>query len=364
MTKKITKHILLIVLFCIISFFLYIKFKTYSYTVNYVVDKYKIEESYNKETKKYTFLINDNSIVYPYNFENKYIRNKELINNIKIYKNEEEICILPISSDLDFYPLCNKDNIIKTCNLSNIEINDYKYKKYNKDNIKHNKLNINYLNDAKFLLYNYKGFYYINENNIEEIKIFNNDLYKIDLIYELNEFLIIPNYNEEYYFTKIFIINMDNGKVKEIKLDNEISFNSVFLGDYKNNIYLLDKKEEKEYKINIKKLKVEEIDFKILKDNKLVSIKYKDIVNNNLVFDNKKELSYKIIDNKLYQIINNYKVLISNKEVNKIIKESNNTIYYLSNDNLYMYNNIYGEVLLINNFEWNFNNTNMIYLYK
>ena len=57
-------------------------------------------------------------------------------------------------------------------------------------------------------------------------------------------------------------------------------------------------------------------------------------------------------------------ILVTNKDVDKIINENNNTIYYLVDEKLYMYNNIYGEILLISNFEWNFNNTNMIYLYK
>ena len=88
--------------------------------------------------------------------------------------------------------------------------------------------------------------------------------------------------------------------------------------------------------------------------------------NNNLLFDNKPKENYEIIDNKLYQKINEHKILVTDKLVDKIVKEDieNNTIYYLSKEKLYMFNNIYGEILLMSNFEWNFNNTNVIYLYK
>jgi len=112
------------------------------------------------------------------------------------------------------------------------------------------------------------------------------------------------------------------------------------------------------------KLEVEEIEYTILKNNKLERVSFKEIANNNLLFDNKDEINYEIIDNKLYYIIDNYNILVTDKIVNKIIKQEGNTIYYLSQENLYMYNNTYGEVLLISNFEWNFNNTNMIYFYK
>ena len=84
----------------------------------------------------------------------------------------------------------------------------------------------------------------------------------------LNNYVIIPDYNEQYYFSKLYIININTSRVEEILLDNKISFNSVFLGDYKNIVYLLDKKEEKEYKINIKKKEVLETDFWILENNK------------------------------------------------------------------------------------------------
>lgn len=362
--RKIKKILFFIILFLIISLFLYLKLKSYTYEVNYTLNSFKIREIYNKETSNYTFFIQHDNIIYPYNFENKYIRNKELIKDIKIYNNKTEICLLPISDTLIFYPICNINNELKVSQLSKLEISDFKYQKINSNKIKHNKLNINYLNGNNYLLYNYKGFYFIKENEINNIELFNKDIYTMNLVYELKEYVIIPDYNEDHYFNKMYILNKENGKVKELEFKYDISFDSIFLGDYKNNIYLLDKKEKKEYRINIKKLNIKESDFLILKNGKLEHSTYKNIVNNNLLFDNKKEYSYKIIDNKLYQVINDYKILITDKEINKIIKEVDNTVYYLVDENLYMYNNIYGEVLLINNFEWNFNNTNMIYLYK
>lgn len=362
--KQFKKYTFLILLFFIISLFFYLRFKTYNYTTNYVVDKYKIKETYEKENGKYTFLINIDNITYAYYFKEDYIKKEELIDNINIYKNEKEVCILPESIYIKFYPLCSSEGNVKAYNLSSIEIKEFRYKKYSSDNINNDKLKIKYLNDTKYLLYNYKGFYYLNDNTVKEIKIFDNDVYKIDLIYQMNEYLIVPNYNDNYFFNMFFIINMKNGKVKKLKINKEISFNSEFLGDFKNNVYLIDKKEEKEYKINIKKLTIEEIDFTALKDDKLINVEYKDIINNNLKFANKKEIPYKIIDDKLYQVIHDNQVLISEEKVDKIISEIDNTVYYLSKDNLYMFNNTYGEVLLINNFEWNFNNTNMIYLYK
>ena len=362
MMKKIKKIAFLILLIIIIFIFIFIRYKSYTYETKYFINEYEIIEKYNTKDKKYTFYIKSDNKIFPYILSKKYIRNKELINEIKVYDNEKGLCILPISKKVDFYPVCYNDEEYTFYNLSNINIKDFEYNKITENLKQKDKIKIHYTNNQKFLLFNYNGFYYINEDSIKNIELFEKDIYTLDLIYQMNEYIIIPNYNENYYFTKFFVINMNNGKTKEINCENEISFTSKFLGDFKNKIYLLDKKEKKEYRIDINKLKIEEIEYTILKDNKLQKTNFNELNNNNLVFDNIPINTYDIKDINLYQKIDKYRILITNKKVDKIIKEEKDTIYYLVKDNLYMFNNIYGEVLLINNFEWNFNNTNMIYI--
>lgn len=362
MKKKINKLITFVTILLVLFItFLIIIFKPYSYTKIYNIDEFKITEEYNKRLKYYKYVIEKDNKLYSYIIDSKYYNKRNLINDITYINIENEECILPKSNKLLFYPLCSKDNEIYTYNLSNIK-DLYSYKEIKELNDEYNKIRINYLNNKKYLIYNYKGFYLL--DNKKEIKLFNKDIYNLELIYEFNNNLIVPDYNNNYYFNKLFIINMINGKISELKLDTNISFNSVFLGDYKNDIYLLDKKEEKEYKINIKKKKVLETDFTILNNNKLIKTNFRNIVNNSLVFNKDTIYNYEIIDNYLYQIIDNINIKLSNKKVNKIIKNDNDTVYYLVEDNLYMYNNINGEILLLTNFEWNFNNTNMIFITK
>ena len=259
--------------------------------------------------------------------------------------------------------MCYKNKETYTYNLSNKKMN-FKYKKTDRMDKTYNKINLKYLNNNNFLFYNYRGFNFISDNKQKEIKLFNKDIYNLNLIYQFKNFLFTPNYNDDYFFSSAYIININNGKVEKMFFDYEISFDSVFLGDHKNRIYLLDRKNQKEYKINIKKKEIELTNFLILKDNKLEKTTYKRIIKDNLTFDKDNINSYIIRDNILYKIIDNIKIKISNKEVTKIVKETTEDVYYLSGEKLYMFNNMYGEVLLIENFEWNFNNTNMIYFYK
>ena len=361
------KHKLLVfigVLFTTFLLYLFLRFKEYDYEIEYIVNQFEVIESYNKETKYYEFLIKNKDITYPYQIKQKYLRKKELISNIEVFESDEEVCILPKSINITFYPLCSNEDKIYSYHFSKITDVTYKYKELTSKKETFKNVEINNLNNNSFLIYNYKGFYLINENQHKEIKIFDEDVYSINLVYQKDNYLIIPDYNQKHFFDNLFIIDIYSGKIKNIKLEHEISFESEFLGEFKNNIYLLDKKEEKQYKINIKQENIKEVPLQLIKNGKLTKVTYQKIVNNNYKFSNYDIIEYKIIDDYLYRIIHNIKIKISDKKVDKIVKYENDTIYYLSGENLYMYNNVYGETKLLSYFEWNFNNTNVIFFSK
>ena len=359
--KKIKLYLFITFLTIFFIVFLYLISKPYNYTKTYKVNKYEVQESYDKKKGYYTFLIKDKNITYAYLIKNKYTRRRELIDNIEEYQNEEETCIIP-SSKLIFNPLCSKDGNVYAYNLSNLKIENLKEEKIKSLNQKYENIDINYLNNKNYALFNYRGFIYLNNNQKNILNLFNNDLYNIDLLYQMAEYLIIPNYNEKYYFSTIYVIDLKTGTKEEIKLDTKIAFDSLFLGDYKNKIYLLDKKEEKEYRLDLKKKKLEEIDYLILENNKLVKKDYKEIVNKNLNFINKDYPEYIIKDDNLYKVIANNLIKLSSSKVTKIIKVEDDKIYYLQENNLMMHDGI-KEILLLSNFEWNFNNSNMIFIY-
>ena len=285
------------------------------------------------------------------------------MDDIKILETNDSICILPISNVLAFYPVCKVDNELYAYNLYK-DNNYFALKEVDTKKDKYNNIDINYLNNNKYLIYNYKGYNLIDNINKKEIKLFNKDNYTINLVYKINNYLLVADYNNEFYFDKFYLINSNNAKVIEIKSEFNISFESIFLGDYKNKVYLLDQKEKKEYLIDIKKEKVKEIDLQIIINGKSKKTTYNKIVNNNLNFIKNNNKYYILEDNILYKKIDNIKIKITNRKVDKIIDYIDKTIYYLSGSELYMYNEYYGEVLLLSNFEWNFNSDNIIYIIK
>ncbi len=361
MNKRTKLFFLIFLLLTFFLVFLFLVFSRHDYEVNYNVKGFQITEKYDKEKEYYTFLITKDKLTYPFIIISKNFIERDLVDNILTFSEENEECILPVSAKLTFYPLCSNSDELYTLNLSNIETS-YKFKKTKDLNQEYNDTKIHYLNNAYFAIYDYNGFNIINSKENKNIKLFNQDVYNINLIYQMDNILLIPDYNSKYYFNKFYYLNMQNGKLEEINTDFDISFESIFLGHYKNKIYLLDKKEEVEYEINLKKKIVSKVDFQILENNKFVSKTYKEIVKNNLNFISENKTHYEIIDNTLYKNINNILIKLSDKKVNKIIYNNEDTIYYLTDTDLYMYNDIYGEVLLLSNSEWDFNNSNVIFI--
>lgn len=343
--------------------FLIFIFKPYNYHKVYNVDDYKIFESYHKNDKYYLFEIKYADKVYPYLISNKYIHKRNLITNIETYTNENERCILPKSKEIDFYPLCSNEEEVYVYNLATKQELPFQLVKSEDKNKNYNNITIHDNNNLTYLLYNYRGFYLINDSE-KDIKLFNKDVYSLDLVYQMDHYLVVADYNANYYFKKFYVIDINNGKVKEIESEEDISFNSVFLGDYKDKIYLLDKKEKKEYQINISKKQVLEVPLQILEKDKLVTKTYNEIVNNNLTFYKNDLYHYQILNNNLYININNYNVKLGNSKINKIIQIDNDIVYYLENGDLYKFSFKTGSILLLSNSEWNFNNTNMIFIFK
>ena len=229
-----------------------------------------------------------------------------------------------------------------------------------KDN--YNNIKINTLNNNIFLLWDYKEFVYLNKDKYTTIKLFNKDVYNLNLIYQTNKYLLVPNYNENYQFTKLNIINAETTKVKEVKLRYELYFDSYFLGDYKNKVYLYDSKNELEYYMDLKKNDIYKTTYKINNNGKWENTSNQKLKNNKMSFVKDKIINYVLDNNKLYvELTNNY--LVTNKKVDKIIKIDELNVFYISKDTLYQFNPYDGEIPLLKYSEWEFNNNNMIFIF-
>lgn len=363
-------RIMVISIIVVFSFFLMIYFKERNYTVKYNIKNYKITEKYNKNDKRYYVSIKYKNNEYFYIINNKYTHKRKLVKNIKYYKDDSTTCLTIKFNNKNTNPSCIQDKNYISYNIINDSLKSkikFKYDKtYNQKNEKDYKnIDIKTLFNKKILIWNYHGFYYLDKDNYRNIKLFKNDIYDAKLIGQINEYLLIPNYDEMYEYSSFKALNVNDLKEKKLTLNDNLSDESYILGINDKSIYYFDTKNKKEYEIVPHKQKYRIVKPKIYNNGKEEAKTELYLSNNKTSFKYDTVYTYKIIDNKLYEYnkYNKHKVLLSNKDVKEIVKESNGDVYYISDDKLYVYSNKYGEVLLLEYFELNFNYKNIIYIF-
>ena len=334
-----------------------------SYEKNYKIDDYNIKELYNNKTKRYNLNISLDNISYDYNFDSNY-NGKKIIKKIDNVGNDNYSCIKVSIKDKSDVILCDG---IDYHLINEIDFSEFK-KEYNNDSkLIDNTYVFNTLNQ-KYLIWNYNNFSYIDSKDNYKIELFKNDYYNINIATIINDNFVIANYDNSYNFKELIIINLKN-KNKEIwQLNFEMSFESYILGTIDNYIYIVDKKNKTEYRLDIKKREMKVVGTEnnggiIYNNGNYEDISMYKLINNDLEFDYGYDQKYIIDNNRLFLNTKNNKVLVSNYNISKIIYQNNNYVYYLVDDILYYHSNDTGEVKIMQNFEWNFNNSNVIFIY-
>lgn len=327
------------------------------YELIYNINSYNIKESYSKKDKAYYLNIYDDSTNYSFFLKRKYSKKRKLLENIDIYTDDEKTCVKPIVKNETFQYVCNKDNDYFMY-LSNSLIESDKEKidsidVYNKD----------------FTYYIFDGYGVKNVVTKKKIHFFNNEHYENALSYKGDNFILFANYDDERVFNKFYLIDKESEDYFEIVNENyEISYDSYFLGMVKNKVYLFDKKNMKEYSIDIKKRVIKLINkgdkglFYDLGFDEILLSKLKYETN---LFNTGSLVDYEIDNGTLYKKYNNSvnRIKITDYSVKTIVSASDEEIFYISDDSLYSYNDTSGNTLLLTNFDWKFNYKNNIYVF-
>lgn len=340
-----------------------------SYTISYKIGDIAVTETYDSKNKLYRFLLKKENKEYIVQFEQKRIHSKKIIKKIDSLEENDTTCLIPSGKIIKFYPLCyQKEEEISYHQIENKDLLPAQYFKQIPENSKtYNNIEIGYLNNKKYFIWNYKGFYVIDEKTENNLKLLEEDTYNIPLAYKTSDSILIANYNDNYKFNQFYVIQGKNNKVKKIETKEELSFDSYIMGDFKNKVYFFDKKNKKEYEINLRKYSIENITNngkgKIVENGAWQEISTNKLSSQEYYFSTEPLFCYEIQNEQLYLNIENHKIRISNLAVKDIIDIQGETVYYLVDDKLYYYNPSDGEVLIMSYFEWNFNYKNMIYIF-
>ena len=344
MKKLLSLIISLILLFII---YLNIVYVPRDYTYKYILDNYLITEKYSKDKGSYFFEIEYNKELYTYALENKYVSKRGLIKKVSTKTGCLSIKTIKV-----------KDFII--CKNDSEYVTSFFNKPYNEEEIDSFD-NIAIYNDFedKILVWNYENFLYFDGKKAKKIDLFDTDIYELKMITQLNRFLVIADYNQKYYFDKLYIIDSKNGRVKESKLNRKVYFDGYILGTYKDNIYLYDNDKEVEYVINPFKNTIDKNKLEILVNGKWEKTSLNKLKKQEVKFRNDEHYYYDIIDNKLYYITPINKILVSDMKVNRIVNSDNKICYFISDDSLYFVD-IEKEMIKVMAYsEWAFNNQNI-----
>lgn len=402
--KRIKKIILLIILILLICFIGKIIKKEHETT--YKIDKYNISESFYIKNKNhwYDLVINNKKNTYIISLNENANKKKKIIKEIKYYKKNNLECIVPIyKKNIPSNIYCNENNkSVATTYLYNEDNSDFKEiltkaKKYNlkmsknKDTIKKYKnLSIyknNIKDNYKFIIWDYKGIYILSNNSQHYQKILDYDLYDnlmsvvVDNYYVLFENTSVNGIKNIYYY------DLKKDKLSKYELKEKISKDSYINGIVNGLIYVTDKKEKKQYTINIKKKKIEEVGNEELKyqkytNQKLNLLSKSDFFMKEQYFSNE-QLNIEKMDSKdikqeynYYYYLNGnkfYKALDTHKNNPILLFELNNIkewsiidrdILLISKDTVYLYNEETGLRKILETNELNYNYKNISKLWK
>lgn len=404
MKKRVKKIVEIII--CILVIFCIIKVLKKDHNINYSIDKYTINEKFYIKEKEhqYDIIIENKKNDFSYSLNEKLGKSKKIIKDIKSYKKDNLVCIIPIY----------KKDIINNiyCNLKGEAVsNNYLVETDNEDfkvilkKIKKYKINIPNSSDKKvpfkkievykknipqgfkYIIWNYKGIYILSNDELLYQKILNYDLYDnimstiVDKYYVLFENTSVNGIENIYYY------DLYKNKLNTLKLKDKLSKDSYINGVINNLIYVTDRKEKKQYTINIKKKRVEEVGNEIklyqkYHNGKPEILSKSDFFMSDQYFDNEaikdkiltsktlrreSNYYYYLEEDKMYRALNNNKkhpILLFELSDIKEWKIINQDILIVREDTLCFYSEENGLMKIAKSNELNYNYENICNVWK
>lgn len=395
---RIKKQIkIIIILFLLIIPILFLR-KVFirEYDIIYEKNKYIINEIYKYKDKTDTYEINikNKNQELTYILNNDFNKNKKIIKNLKVYKENNLTCILPIyTKKIENKLYCLKDNI----QVSNYYLKDndsykkilkkaknHKIKTYseNKKTSTYKKVQVydnNISREDLFTIWDYKGISIIENDKKRYIKFLDYDLYDDVKTIIYDKYFVLFENNHVDGIKNIHYYDLEKDKLKIYNPEIVISKDFYINGVVDNLIYVTDNKTKKEYTINLKKEEITQInkanEYLTYYDNEFKSLTKSDFFMETQIFNNKKVIDKKISneehikENNIYyflennnfyrQRINRNKELLFSLDEIKEWKIISDKIIIISEDTLYLYDDNRGLVPIVKSNELNYNYENI-----
>jgi hypothetical protein len=181
----------------------------------------------------------------------------------------------------------------------------------------------------------------------------------------------MADYNQEQEYTKLITLDITNGKIGSIELENTLDFDSYFVGNVGKKLYIFDNKHAVLYEIDVKKKKTtiksnNEMGYVKYENGEFISCSKSEYKVDKIKYNSDKSIySYNSTDEGTYKSVSDNSSIIqkiSNNNLN-YVNESDNKLFYSYEDYFYYYLPNKGQVTLFYNYELTFNNNNTIFVY-
>lgn len=388
-----------LVLFLLVLVYVGYRILYKEHETTYTIDKYTIKEHfYINKNHYYDLVINKGKLNYTYTLNKNLSKEKRIIKSIKTFKSNNLVCIVPIyKENIDLNVYCDLNNqevsidyLIKTYNddfkAIKKKIKKYKidypstskvYKKYKKNTVFYK----NILDDYNYYIWNYKGILVLNNKELKYQKVLDYDLYDNIMAVAIDRYYVIFENTDVNGIKNIYYYDSKKNRLNTFKLKERIDKDSYINGVVDNIIYVTDRKNRKEYKINIFNQKITQIDdsinYTIYENSKKKTISKSDFFIKDQYFDNVPIKDKNVTDslelvkegNYYYYYKNGkiYKALENNKGNSKLLLELDDVkewyvyddaIIIMAKDTIYTYTDNEGlrRIVKSNELKYNYKN--------
>lgn len=378
------------------------------YTLSQKENTYTIKEQFQKINKNhyYNFEVLDkekNKFIFYYNED--YKKKKKVVKEIETYKEGNIYCIAPVMKDNQLGGIvCRNNNELVSgehlkrngISLENFK-NALKTKGYviedtdavslTKDVTVYN----HFPKEYTVAIWNYHGLHIVKNDHTKNLSVLNDDYYENTLGILVGNHYVIADTDQNFSYSRIYIVDIEDESKDFVDLEIEISKDSYFLGAVDGNVYIMDRDKKKEYAFNVKERKIEEIgntdttakmyyhgnweekNIYTVSDNKEIfqmeeKIKaIEELYHPKLVRETVNKYYFVTDDNAVYYVMKNdlkTKVLLFQDNTMKDLKLLDDNLFFLSNENIIMYNLKNGYRKVVTHSELLYNNKNIFEVIK
>jgi len=376
-----------------------------NHLLTYEVDSFNINESYRYNEGKhwYDIIIKNKEQNYTFTINENLGKKEKIIKQIISLKSNNLTCIIPQyqkTIEPNIYCTLDKEQVsnyyLQSSNNKDFKKVLEKAKQYNlklpttsNSKKKYKGLTIykkNIEDNTKYIIWDYKGIFIFDDKNEKYQRILSTDLYDNIMSAIVDNLYVLFDNRSVNGIEKIYYYDLKKEKLKVMYLEEKISKDSYINGVVNNLLYLTDRREKKQYCINIKDNKVEVIgqdnQYEYYHNNKINYLSKSDFFISDKYFDNEqiedKDLNFTDIKkegNYLYYLDKDkfYKVLETNKKKPILLFELadikewkivNDTLLIVSKDSLYVYSDNKGLSKIITYNELNYNYKNIYNIWK